>query len=348
MKKIILTIFIIAFMLSAFGYFIFTTKKPVAYFTVWDGAAFEGPCLRLLANALSNSKYDHLVYENLNIKRKKYILSTKIQKYDDFKLKKHDLNFVVWKEFYIPPLSIKNQSYLWLLESPISITVPPTDEHIKHFKKIFTWYKAATNNKNIIYVPIPYSYDKIKRNYDIKSKQYLVSQVASKGWSGHYVLREKSVHWFLENHPDDIRFFGSNWNNITKILSPKAQEKFKTQYGGYVKDKIDEIAKAKFVLSYENTRFPDYISEKIYDVMAAGSVPIYSGAPNITDYVPKECFIDFHAFKNHEELYHYISTMSDEKYNSYLNCISKFMENPEKHENHSINVTKTILKHLDI
>lgn len=81
--------------------------------------------------------------------------------------------------------------------------------------------------------------------------------------------------------------------------------------------------------------------------MAAGSVPIYSGAPNITDYLPKECFIDFHAFKNHEELYEYISTMTEETYKSYTNCIETFMKNPEKHPNHPTNVVSTILSHID-
>ena len=81
--------------------------------------------------------------------------------------------------------------------------------------------------------------------------------------------------------------------------------------------------------------------------MAAGSVPIYSGAPNIRDYVPDTCFIDFHAFKNHEELYEYISTMSDDTYITYLNCIKTFMKNPEKQANHPTKVVSVILSHID-
>lgn len=81
--------------------------------------------------------------------------------------------------------------------------------------------------------------------------------------------------------------------------------------------------------------------------MAAGSVPIYSGISNITDYVPKECFIDFHQFKNHEELYAYISTMTDKTYNSYLKCIKNYMAEPEKNLNHPKQVTTLILSHIE-
>lgn len=163
----------------------------------------------------------------------------------------------------------------------------------------------------------------------------------------HYIQRVKTIRWFLENHPEDILFYGKGWNSLKRNLSRKTNESFNKKYGGYIPDKIDTISHAKFVLAYENFRFKDYVSEKIYDVMAAGSVPIYSGAPNIQDYVPKACFIDFHSFKNHEELYKYISTMSDETYMNYLNCIKIFMEKLEKHANHPTNVVSVILEHID-
>ena len=39
----------------------------------------------------------------------------------------------------------------------------------------------------------------------------------------------------------------------------------------------------KFVLAFENSVCNDYVTEKIYDVFAAGVVPIYLGAPNIDE-----------------------------------------------------------------
>ena len=41
-----------------------------------------------------------------------------------------------------------------------------------------------------------------------------------------------------------------------------------------------------FVVAMENTEIPDYVTEKVYDALFAGAIPIYLGAPNILDYVP--------------------------------------------------------------
>jgi tryptophanyl-tRNA synthetase len=36
----------------------------------------------------------------------------------------------------------------------------------------------------------------------------------------------------------------------------------------------------------ENSNEYDYVTEKVYDALAAGCVPIYYGAPNIGNYIP--------------------------------------------------------------
>ena len=239
------------------------------------------------------------------------------------------------------------RSYLWQIESPISITIPPTEIYKSYFNKIFTYHKPSCDGEKVIHIPIPYNYHKIIKNYDYSKKDILLMHVGAYSQNHHYGQRVKTISWFLENHPTDILFYGIGWNSLKETLSENAQPYFEKQYGGYIPDKIETISHAKFVLAFENERFEDYVSEKIYDAMAAGSVPIYSGAPNITDYLPKECFIDFHAFKNHEELYEYISTMTEETYKSYMNCIQTYMKNPTKNENHPENVVSVILSHID-
>lgn len=260
---------------------------------------------------------------------------------------KNDLNIVVWKRFEIPLYKISERSYLWQIESPISITIPPTEIYKSYFNKIFTYHKASCDGEKIIHIPIPYNYEKIIRDYNFQKKEILLMHVGMFSQGHHYIQRTNTITWFLEKHPKDILFYGNYWHDLKKTLSETVKPHFDKQYGGYIPDKIQTISRAKFVLAFENERFEDYVSEKIYDAMAAGSVPIYSGAPNITNYVPEACFIDFHKFKDHEELYEYISTMSDETYKSYLNCIQTYMENPEKHSNHPKNVVSVILSHID-
>ena len=40
-----------------------------------------------------------------------------------------------------------------------------------------------------------------------------------------------------------------------------------------------------------------------FDAFVAGNIPIYWGADDIEDYIPKNCFIDRRNFSNHEKLY---------------------------------------------
>lgn len=45
--------------------------------------------------------------------------------------------------------------------------------------------------------------------------------------------------------------------------------------------KLEIIANYKFTLAFENAIGKDYVTEKFFDPLIAGSVPIYLGAPNV-------------------------------------------------------------------
>ena len=46
------------------------------------------------------------------------------------------------------------------------------------------------------------------------------------------------------------------------------------------------LSQYKFTIAFENARYPDYVTEKFYDPLLAGSVPVYLGAPNIDAFSP--------------------------------------------------------------
>ena len=57
-----------------------------------------------------------------------------------------------------------------------------------------------------------------------------------------------------------------------------------------------------------------YVTEKIFDILQAGSVPIYWGAPNIETYVNPNAFIDRRDFKNDAALAVYLKNMKGGEY----------------------------------
>ena len=56
--------------------------------------------------------------------------------------------------------------------------------------------------------------------------------------------------------------------------------------------KLAVISRYRFTLAFENSIARDYVSEKFFDPLIVGSVPVYLGAPNVDDYAPGEhCLI---------------------------------------------------------
>ena len=68
-------------------------------------------------------------------------------------------------------------------------------------------------------------------------------------------------------------------------------------YRGSVLVKKDVIRRYRFCICYENAHgLPGYITEKIFDCLVAGVVPVYLGWDGIRDYVPEDTFIDKKPF----------------------------------------------------
>ena len=58
-------------------------------------------------------------------------------------------------------------------------------------------------------------------------------------------------------------------------------------------DLIKTFNKYKFIICFENSKTPGYITEKIFNVFLAKSIPIYDGATNINSFVNAKSFLQF-------------------------------------------------------
>ena len=84
--------------------------------------------------------------------------------------------------------------------------------------------------------------------------------------------------------------------------------------------KINHNNNYKFVLAFENKKYPGYVTEKICDAYKSKSIPIYWGSEDvINDFNPKT-FINANDFENFDELVKYIIKVdTDQKlYESYF------------------------------
>jgi hypothetical protein len=71
--------------------------------------------------------------------------------------------------------------------------------------------------------------------------------------------------------------------------------------------KMATISQYRFVLACENAIATDYVTEKFFDPLRTGSVPVYLGAPNIEEFAPGDhCYIDATKFSGPRELAEYL------------------------------------------
>lgn len=87
------------------------------------------------------------------------------------------------------------------------------------------------------------------------------------------------------------------------------------------REKLEVIARHKFTLAFENSISPDYVTEKFFDPLVAGSVPVYLGAPNVADFAPApHSYIDTADFSGPDELAAYLNHLDqhDDEYQAYL------------------------------
>lgn len=84
--------------------------------------------------------------------------------------------------------------------------------------------------------------------------------------------------------------------------------------------KLELYTHYKYVIAFENAISDDYVTEKFYDPLLSGAVPIYLGASNIRDYIPgNNCFVDASAYLTPKALADFInaSYQDEEVYASF-------------------------------
>jgi alpha(1,3/1,4) fucosyltransferase len=137
--------------------------------------------------------------------------------------------------------------------------------------------------------------------------------------------RLKMVNFFESKKNSGFDFYGKCPKKIVESSC------FRGPIPGIHSDtsKIDVISQYKFYICFENTCIPGYITEKLMNCFTAGCVPIYLGAPNVTSYIPKGCFIDYRDFSSNEEMYQFLKNMTENEYEVYLQNIREFIVSPQ-------------------
>jgi hypothetical protein len=252
-------------------------------------------------------------------------------------------------------LGLKEKMLLILWEAKAIDPDNYTQETYNKFSTILTWNDDLVDNKKFFKFYHPYP-DKeyLPDVTPFRDKKMLVN-ISMNKYSNHtnelYSARRKSITFFEQTLKDQFDLFGYGWNTPTTRLEklfPFLTKDYQN-YRGTCENKHSTLSKYKFSLCYENVeKEKGYISEKIFDCFHAKSIPIYWGAENVTEYIPKETFIDRRQFKTNRELFDFLLTIDEIRYNEYLTAIENFLKSDKYKVFLSENFAKIIIENLKL
>jgi hypothetical protein len=120
---------------------------------------------------------------------------------------------------------------------------------------------------------------------------------------------QKRNEWFeILNSYKGVASGGPLFNNIGYVL-PRGDQ---TQQA-----KLKFLNSHKFNLCFENSSYPGYTTEKLYDALCAKTVPIYWGSPTIECDFNTKAFLNWHDYGNDQD---------------FLEAIKEIDENPDLYE----------------
>ncbi|XP_076862425.1 4-galactosyl-N-acetylglucosaminide 3-alpha-L-fucosyltransferase 9-like [Brachyhypopomus gauderio] len=193
-----------------------------------------------------------------------------------------------------PPL----QKWVWMnMESPANSPQLPGADHL---------FNLTSNYRRDSDIWVPYgrlieASEEDKKTFQIPTKDKLVCWIVS-NWNVNY----KRVGYF---------------NELSKYINVEG-------YGRHFDKYIDQddyakvMSSCKFYLSFENSIYKDYMTEKLFNALKYGTVPVVIGPPrvNYEEYIPGDSFIHIDDFGSPQELAEHLKLLdqNQEMYEQYF------------------------------
>ncbi len=154
-----------------------------------------------------------------------------------------------------------------------------------------------------------------------------------------------------EAHPTRDRLFFeiSKYKRVDSLgchLNNVSQEG--TGFAGHTMECVPMKRRYKFSIASENAAYPGYTSEKIFTSLAAHTIPIYFGNPDILEDVNADAFINVNDFNSMDSLVKYIKEVdnNDELWCKYVSAPWFTKEQETYHIQRTVNYENRLSKIL--
>jgi hypothetical protein len=142
----------------------------------------------------------------------------------------------------------------------------------------------------------------------------------------------------------NCEFRNEFFNKLSEYKTVDSGGKYANNIGYIVPDKLEFIKDYKFVISFENSEYPGYTTEKIVEPMLCGSIPIYWGNPFVDREFDTKSFVNVYDYNSIDDVINRIAEMDkDDNLFALIQRKSNLVNN-ELQYSQNINVQLDILK----
>lgn len=272
-------------------------------------------------------------------------------------------------DFYIegsPCVKTSVPKFLLALENPHINKFNENIIYCKQFSKVFSWDIRLHHLSNVVPIMIPHPM--VKQSFFPFSERHIFSCLinANKTFkkslpSDLYLERIKTIKWYENNAIDKFELYGMGWNKSTSAYNflgriarilPQIKlklfnKKIYPSFRGELSSKSEVLNFSKFSYCYENTNdLNNYITEKIFDALVCGCIPVYWGADNVAQFIPVNCYIDRRNFIDTAAVHHYLISITEDQYKNYQENILLFLNSNKAEKFQSKNIISTIVENV--
>lgn len=295
----------------------------------------------IFRNSVGNDNREQLYIE---LQRSLRNIGVQLHTPDVLKSQNIPVNFELHVNVRPAKSSPKVKRYLLHLETPLIRKLNQKESLLQTYDAVFTWRRDLLSRDRYFAIPAyPVAIPKYADFTNDRSKFscMIASNKASRGSPGRelYSERVKTIRWFEQHQPNYFNLFGNGWNVEARALSSVAKYKsfmrriftnrenaIFPSWCGTISSKYQILKNYNFSFCYENaTGLPGYITEKIFDSMAAGCIPIYWGDSDISAMIPSNCYILREEFTSHEALFRYLHGLTEKDLRSFREAMNEFL-----------------------
>lgn len=212
------------------------------------------------------------------------------------------------------------------------------------FDYLATWDDSLVDGKKFLPFRWPQVFSVPASYVSFAERKLAVMVAGNKSVSAPHELyseRRRAIRFFEKATPGEFDLYGRpRWDaadrpslrgavrrmDVRAVLGWFFPSRGYPSYRGELDDKLATLSRYRFCISYENMdHINGYITEKIWDCFSAGTVPVYLGADNVADHIPKECFIDKRDFPDYRALLTFLRDMDEIVHRRYLDAARNFL-----------------------